>query len=260
LRRRQLVTREARTCVPERVVHFGKIVVLGGQPENRDGIHSSPSDVFGEAHGAQRLEEAVDRAGKQAHLLTSYDGDGARRQAIEVAFGFFAGAQAAVLLAKRCHHFAAHPRIELDLASGREDSLIGGRMRVIAGNAAEILEKRGKELGRVGDFAERETVRLHRRNHDTRGLGGQQQARDGERGAVGDAVLRFGVTAPPAVRRPNRLDDMSVLTIHGRTSAGLGLAGKHCKRQKRNTEDAEKDHEDTEKPSPSGTGTDATPC
>ena len=66
------------------MVHFGEIVVLGGQPKDRYGGKSLRVQLLGQADRRQRLINTVCGTGKQAHLLARHYRDGFRtRQQFE---------------------------------------------------------------------------------------------------------------------------------------------------------------------------------
>ena len=60
------------------VVHFGEVVILGGQPEHGDRRNALRAERFGQLYRAERFVDGVCRAGEQAHLLARHHGDRAR--------------------------------------------------------------------------------------------------------------------------------------------------------------------------------------
>ena len=60
------------------VVDLGKIMIFGGQPEERHGWQPLGRQPFRQPDGMQNFVEGIRRAGEQPHLLAGDDGDGSR--------------------------------------------------------------------------------------------------------------------------------------------------------------------------------------
>ena len=93
------------------VVHFGQIVVVGGEPENRDGVDSSRGCLFGEFDRGQRLVDGEHRSAEKADLLPGHDCGRAFAQAIEIGQRLRRGVPGFVLPLKDCSDAFAASRI-----------------------------------------------------------------------------------------------------------------------------------------------------
>ena len=151
------------------MVHFGKVVVLGGQRENRDDRQTAGGDFLRDAQRRQRFVNRVTRPGEQSHLLSCDDGRGAARQAVNILKNGRAAAETAVLLAQDLHQASASIVAEGHFARGRPDAFDRGRMAEELGHAGEIFEVGGVEGSHVRNSVRREAFTLHQTHHDTWG-------------------------------------------------------------------------------------------
>ena len=112
--RRQVILHKAAARVPDCVIHFGEIVVLCGEPEDRHGIGSAASQLLGADDGRDRFIERVGGPGEKPHLLAGNDCGRASGEAIDILFGGSIGSEPAILLAQHLDENAARGRIQLE--------------------------------------------------------------------------------------------------------------------------------------------------
>ncbi len=82
--RGQIVAGRAVARHPGGLIHFGEVVVLGGEPKDGNRVGAAARGLLGAADGGDGLVKGVGRAGEEADLLAGYDGRGARRQTVEI--------------------------------------------------------------------------------------------------------------------------------------------------------------------------------
>ena len=144
------------------VIHFGQIMVVGGQPENRDGVDSGRGGFFREFDRGQRFVDREHRAAEKSNLLPGDDRRRAFAQTIKIGQRLRRGV----------------PRFVLALQNGGDALAAGG----IVGNPCGfffqpfmkmrrpgierldlglVCEEVGEQARGVRDLGERETVRLH---------------------------------------------------------------------------------------------------
>ncbi len=168
----QFVAGDAVARVPKRMIDLGEIVILGREPENRNGVDAAARGFLRAADGRESLVKGVRGTGKETDLLAGHDRDGAGGETVEIVRGrgieLASRSESLVLLAQNFHDASARGGIEAYFMCGGINTGSGGRMRVIGGNTGKIFEEGREELRGVRDFAKRNTVGLHRGSHDTR--------------------------------------------------------------------------------------------
>ena len=66
---------------------FVEVMILGGHPENRDGIDSLLRQILGDSNRRNGLIKGVARSAKEAGLLTGNDSHGSFLQSVQVRSG-----------------------------------------------------------------------------------------------------------------------------------------------------------------------------
>ena len=69
----------------QRLIHFGQVVVLAGQPEDRHTVDAERLDLLRQGQRRSHFEERQQRSAEQSYLLAGDDGEGAVAQAFDIA-------------------------------------------------------------------------------------------------------------------------------------------------------------------------------
>src|SRR5262249_40894518 len=97
------------------MVHLGKIVVFGAEPENGNRFGAALRDRLSPTQGRDRLVDAVRWTGEEADLLSGNHGDSTGGEAIETPCGFgrknCAGSEAGVLFTQDLDYGSASFRV-----------------------------------------------------------------------------------------------------------------------------------------------------
>ena len=147
---RQLEARELIFMQPEAFVHFGDVVVLGGEPENRYSRHTPARNFPGHLDCRQRFVDRIRRTREKAHLLPGDDGDSAFLKPLQILPGFMARSKRRVLLAQCFGQIPPPLARKLYLVRVTQRCGQGWRMGEKIGDPGEILDKLEKELGHMG--------------------------------------------------------------------------------------------------------------
>ena len=129
--RGEFETSETFACVPVGMVHFGEIVIFGGEPEDRNRVGALLCDCVRPTERGDRFIDAVGGTRKEADLLARNDRDCACGETIEIpgCFGrkLRAVGEARILFAQDFYDCAASFRVETDfLAAARIPDSVGG--------------------------------------------------------------------------------------------------------------------------------------
>ncbi len=80
----ELVVVQAFGRDPRGVIDLFEVVILGGEPENGNGVDSLPREFGRKTRGSDRFVDAVGGAAEEAHLLAGDDGDRTVCEAVEI--------------------------------------------------------------------------------------------------------------------------------------------------------------------------------
>ena len=94
------------------MVHFGKIMILGREPEDGNGICSFRGQFAGRVNRRQRLVNAVRGTAKHSNLLPGDDGDRAVAKPVQIAKRIASPPKAFILRAQHIHDAATNGVIE----------------------------------------------------------------------------------------------------------------------------------------------------
>ena len=109
------------------MIHFGEVMILGGEPENWNRVRSLCRQFARHMNRRQRLINAVRRSAKQSDLLSRDNGDRAVAKPVEIAERLGIAAEDSVLRAKHIHNGApTWSSRRMSRAESRIPSRLGG--------------------------------------------------------------------------------------------------------------------------------------
>ena len=131
------------------VVDLGKVMILRGDPEDRNGIEPLRAQLAGQLDRGQCLEDGVERTGEETRLLSCDDGDRVRSgEAVQIGEGRLSSACRQVLFAQNTRNLDPSERLLEDLRGPFDQSCrcspslgLGGISRVKGCHPIEMVEK-----------------------------------------------------------------------------------------------------------------------
>jgi hypothetical protein len=146
--------------------HLIEVMVLGGHPEDWNGVDAGLREFVRDLDRAQRFVKRVCRAAEESDLLPAEDGDGSVGEAVDVFRGRCAAAERSVRLAQDSGYFLATAVGVIERLCGLLNRFEGRRVRVELRNAEKVIQEPKKQLRLVGQALERYRETTHRRLDD----------------------------------------------------------------------------------------------
>ena len=140
---REIQTLEAASFRKEGMIHFLEVMILGRQPENRNGVHAALGQFAGHVTGRERFINAVGGPAEQSNLLPRDYRVRAISQPVQISSGGIVSAKNSILFPQRLRNGAADGILEPHLTRGFVDSICRRRMPIEFRDTGKIGEECG---------------------------------------------------------------------------------------------------------------------
>ncbi len=152
------------------MIHFGKIMILGREPKNWNGVRSLCRQLARDMNRRQGLINAVSRPSKQSNLLPRDYGYGAVTKPVQIAERIGIAAEGFVLRNKHIHNGAPDAVVVTNVPRGVQNPIQIRGMRVKFGNAGKISKKSDIQGSGVRHLGRWDKGTLHGALHNTIGM------------------------------------------------------------------------------------------